>query len=64
MMTKELVLQTLQSLPDDVSIDEVIERLYVLRKIEEGLRQAAAGDVIDHEDVVREFRDVVDVREA
>lgn len=55
MTTKELVRQTLDGLPDDVTIDEVIERLYLLRKIEEGLRQAEAGDVIDHEDVEREF---------
>jgi predicted transcriptional regulator len=63
MTTKELVRQTLDGLPDDVTIDEVIERLYLLRKIEEGLRQAEAGDVIDHEDVKREFRNAVDIEQ-
>lgn len=56
MTTKELVRQTLDGLPDDVTIDEVIERLYLLRKIEEGLRQAEAGDVMDHDEFERETR--------
>jgi predicted transcriptional regulator len=47
-----------------VSIDAFIERLYLLRKIEEGMLQAAAGDVMDHEEVQRMFRDPVDLREA
>lgn len=54
MTTKELILRTLDGLPDEVSIDEVIERLYLLRKIEEGLRQAEAGDVMDHDEFEQE----------
>jgi predicted transcriptional regulator len=64
MTTKELVRQTLDGLPDNVTMEEVIERLYVLRKIEIGLRQVEAGDVIEHEEVKRRFRDTADVREA
>lgn len=54
MTTKELIRQTLDGSPDDVSIDAFIERLYLLRKIEEGLRQAAAGDVMDHDEFEQE----------
>lgn len=57
MTTKDIVRETLDRLPDDVTIDEVIERLYLLRKIATGLRQDDAGEVIDHSDVKREFRD-------
>ena len=64
MTTKELIRQTLEGSPDDVSIDAFIERLYLLRKIEEGLRQVEAGDVMDHEVVKRMFCDTAEIREA
>lgn len=64
MTTKELVLRTLEFLPDDASIDDVIERLYLLRKIEIGLRQADAGNLIEHEVVKNTFRDAAEVRQA
>lgn len=49
MTTKEQVIAVIQSLDDAVTIEEVIDRLYLLRKIELGLAQADSGDVIDHE---------------
>ncbi len=49
MTTKEKVISLIQSLHDDVSLDDVIDRLYLLRKIELGLAQADAGDVIEHD---------------
>ncbi|RIK74077.1 MAG: hypothetical protein DCC68_23720 [Planctomycetota bacterium] len=64
MTTKELVLRTLDELPDDASIEDVIERLYLLRKIEIGLRQAEAGELIDHDVVKSKFRDAVETRQA
>ena len=48
MTTKERVLQAVQSLPDDASIEDVMERLLFLAKIETGLRQADAGQTIPH----------------
>jgi predicted transcriptional regulator len=61
MTTKELVLRTLDDLPEDASIDDVIERLYLLRKIEIGLRQAESGELIEHEVVKSRFRDAVEI---
>ena len=49
MNSKEKVLGVIQSLDDDVSLDDVIDRLYLLRKIELGIAQADAGDVLEHE---------------
>lgn len=57
MSTKELVRHALDAMPDDVSIDELIERLYLIRKIENGLREADAGEVIDHDELMRELDD-------
>ena len=54
---KQRALQALQALPDDATIDEVIERLCLIAKIDEGLLQADAGWVTDHDDVRRRFHD-------
>ena len=55
MTSKDRILEVITHLPDDVSIDQAVERLYLLKKIEEGLRQADAGDVMSHEDFEREI---------
>ncbi len=39
MLSKEKVIEAIQSLPDEFSIDDVVERLIVLHKIETGLQQ-------------------------
>jgi len=43
-----LVLQVAQDLPDDASIEDAMERLLFLAKIEKGLQQADAGETIPH----------------
>jgi len=40
---KERVLDAVRGLPDDATVEDAMERLYFLAKIEEGLRQAEAG---------------------
>jgi predicted transcriptional regulator len=55
MTTKEKIMSVIERLDDDVSIDNVIERLYVLRKIEIGLQQADSGDVMDHDEFMKEL---------
>lgn len=51
MTTKEKVIRTVQSLPDDASIEDAMERLLLLAKVERGLQQAEAGQLIPHEEV-------------
>ncbi len=55
MTTKEKVLSVIHSLDENASLDEVIDRLYLLRKIELGIAQADAGDVIDHDQFMTEL---------
>ncbi len=57
MTTKEKILTVIKSLDDDVSIDQAIDRLYLLRKIEIGIQQADAGKVIDHDEFMKELDD-------
>jgi predicted transcriptional regulator len=42
-------------LPPDATLEDAIERLVFLTKVERGLAQADAGQVISHEDVRRQL---------
>ena len=55
MTTKEKAISLIQTLDDDVSLDDVIDRLYLLRKIELGIAQADAGDVMEHDEFMDEL---------
>lgn len=50
---KEKILQALQPLPDDTTVEDAIERLCFLAKIENGLRQSEGGETISHEEATR-----------
>jgi len=51
MTTKERAVQAIQGLPDDASIEDAMERLLLLAKIDRGLEQADAGQTIPHSQV-------------
>ncbi len=51
MTITEKVLQAVQTLPDDAPIEEAMERLLFIAKIERGLEQADAGQTISHDEV-------------
>lgn len=55
MTTKEKAISLIQTLDDDVSLDDVIDRLYLLRKIELGIAQADAGDMMEHDEFMDEL---------
>ena len=50
MTTKEKMLNLISSLDDDASIDQAIYRLTLLRKIEIGEQQIAAGQFMEHDE--------------
>ncbi len=45
MLTKNKVLQTINDLPDKFSLDELLDRIILLQKIEIGLVQSQSGKV-------------------
>jgi len=53
---KEAVKALLDRLPDDCSVDDVLYHLYVLRAIERGQADVAAGRMLSHEHVEEELR--------
>ena len=54
MLQKSRVLEYLQTIPDTISVDELIERIILLQKIETGLEQSKNGQTIPHEEVRNE----------
>lgn len=52
---KQLALHAVEQLPGDASLDDAIERLYFLAKIERGRDDARAGRTIQHEEVLKRF---------
>jgi len=56
MSTKQAVLDLLDKLPEDCSLDEIQYHLYVLQTIGRGRQEIAAGNKLSHEEVKRELR--------
>jgi predicted transcriptional regulator len=48
---KQDAVAMINALPDDVSIEEIHYRLYVLERIRAGLADVEAGRVVSHEEV-------------
>lgn len=53
---KEKVLKAVEELPSTVTYEDVMERLYMLYKVEQGLRQIDAGQGIPHEDAKKQIK--------
>jgi predicted transcriptional regulator len=50
---RERALEAIRDLPEDATVEDIMERLYFLAKVEEGLRQADAGQTVSHEEALR-----------
>ncbi len=51
MGTKQQMLKVIEELPDDAGIEDALDRLYLLYKVERGLLQADHGELISQEEV-------------
>ena len=52
---KEEAKRLIEHLPEHVTWDDIMYEIYVRQKIDLGLKAAAAGNVVPHEDVKRMF---------
>ena len=52
MLTREKVIKSIQDLPDSFTIDDLIDRLIFVEKVEQGLKQSAEGKVVPHEELM------------
>jgi predicted transcriptional regulator len=53
--TKEEAMRLISKLPEEVTWDDIMYRLYVKRKIEEGIKAADEGRTISHDQVTELF---------
>jgi predicted transcriptional regulator len=53
MTEKQRVLEAVQRLPDDATVEDAIERLCFVAKVQKGLSELDAGQGITHEEAKR-----------
>ena len=55
-MTKEQMLEAIQGLPEDATIEDAMERLYLLHKIERSVMQADSGHKVSQAEARRRMK--------
>ena len=50
MDTKHQMLKAIEELPDDANVEDALEQLYLLYKINRGIKQADAGELVSQEE--------------
>ena len=48
---KQSAIEAIENLPDDSSYEDIMERLFFLKKVEAGLKDIEDGRVVPHEEV-------------
>ena len=51
MLTKNKVKKSIENLPDSFTIDELIDQLIFIEKIEDGIKQSEEGKVVSNDDI-------------
>lgn len=54
---KQLLREALERLPDDLTVEDAVDRLYFHAKVARGLEAADLGDAVPHEQVKRMLLD-------
>jgi predicted transcriptional regulator len=57
-LKKSQVINSFQDLPEDVTANDLIERILFIQRVERGLKQIERGEIVDHEQVMRELKDL------
>ena len=63
MLTRDILKRTIANLPGSFMIDELIEQLLFIEKVEEGLKQSEEGKTISNGQVNLEELSIVDLKE-
>jgi predicted transcriptional regulator len=53
---KQQAIDIIETIPEDASIEEVMETLYLLTKVRRGLAQIEDGRVVSHDEATRRLR--------
>ncbi|WP_374443311.1 hypothetical protein [Epilithonimonas sp.] len=55
-ITKEKLIKHIDDFPDEITIEEVIERLIFIEKLEERLQESDKNEIINEEDLKNEIQ--------
>lgn len=58
-LTRDRIIELLRELPADATIDDAIEKLLFIARIERGIADLDAGQGVPHDDVKRRFHTLV-----
>jgi hypothetical protein len=53
---KNEIIRAIQNLPEDATVEDAMERLYFLAKVERGLEQSESDNTISHEEIKARFK--------
>jgi predicted transcriptional regulator len=53
--TKQRIVDSVQELPEDATVEDAMERLYFLAKVQRGLAEVELGQFVSHDDIKRKF---------
>ena len=56
MTEKQAALKALENLPEDASVEDAIERLCFIAKVNKGIRELDAGESMPHDEVKRRLQ--------
>ena len=56
MNTKDKIIQGLQKLPDSVTIDDILDQIMLVEKIEKGLEQSEKNQVVHDDELDNRLR--------
>lgn len=54
--TKQLALKAIKTMPDEATLEEIIERLHFIGQVNAGIRDADEGRTISHEEMKKRVR--------
>ena len=57
MLTKEKVIKTISGLPEKFSLDQLVEKMIVLEKIEKGLEDSDKGNVVTEDELEEKIKE-------
>lgn len=52
-MKKTDVIDVLESLPEEIELDDLLRRLYLKAKLDEAEEDVAAGRIVEHDELVQ-----------
>ncbi|QHS22054.1 hypothetical protein GWK91_03425 [Virgibacillus sp. MSP4-1] len=58
MSTKEEVIKLIKDLPENVTLDDIMQELYVRKKLEKGIKELNTEKFVSHDVVKEKYRRV------